>query len=184
MNKKLILKNFLIGHLDDTFSCYLISLKIPLPPQIVITFQLPTCHLYKRNRKNYKFYELEYKTKSLPLRGNFLNLLWSPRRNGNTQSLAEGVEIRILTSIVNISTCMIHRQQAFNFAKTEFVSFLKPSLPFMFSDSMNDPKGMLLHIMWLKWFGQSWDRLILGGDMGNNVILHGIYLIVPWNGTC
>ena len=42
---------------------------------------------------------------------------------------------------------MIHRQQAFNFAKTEFVSFLKPSLPFMFSDSMNDPKGMVLCIM-------------------------------------
>ena len=37
---------------------------------------------------------------------------------------------------------MIHRQQAFNFAKTKFVSFLKP-LPFMFSDSMSDPKGIM-----------------------------------------
>ena len=55
MNKKLILKNFLIGHLDDTFSCYLISLKTPLPPQIVITFQLPTCHLCKRTERVISF---------------------------------------------------------------------------------------------------------------------------------
>lgn len=99
MNKKLILEIFLIGHLDNAFSCDLISHRTPLSPQsnnISASDQLCI-----RSRKNHKFYDLEYKTKIVPLRENFLNLLKGPKRNGN-RSLAVGEERRILTLIVQL----------------------------------------------------------------------------------
>lgn len=52
-------------------------------------------------QKKSKFYNLEYKTKIVPLRRNFLNLLWGPRKSNAQKSACGGIKKKILTSLFN-----------------------------------------------------------------------------------
>lgn len=92
-------------YLDNAFSYDLISHRTPLSPQsskISASDQLCI-----RSRKNHKFYDLEYKTKIVPLRENFLNLLKGPKRNGNTQKSGCGGRKKNINSHRSITIYML-----------------------------------------------------------------------------